>query len=195
MKSPKKRPTHKAVMAAAHVGKETVIQAIAALEKAGIAVGPKDPRGGKRGRFGTSSTKTPDEPELSERVGNGHLSEPLPTADRRVTGSANQGDPSPEESSESPSVGEIQSPSDRLAPEPSSPVSKRAKITYEELLSTAVASVLALANADPAVIAKQIDPAFLEQQLTPAITQLTAWHAALVSAVEAKDKRRKGGRA
>jgi hypothetical protein len=182
-------------MAAAHVGKETVIQAIAELEKAGIAVGPKDRRGGDRGRFGTSSTKTADELELTEGGSDGRVSAPLPTADRRVTGSASQRDPGRAERTDAPSVSEIQTPSGRLAPTTTSQVRKRAKITYEELLGTAVESVVGLANHDPIAVAKQIDPAFLEQQLTPAITQLTAWHAALVSAVEAKGKRRKGGQA
>ena len=130
MKSPKKRPPHKAVMAAAHVGKETVIQAIAELEKAGIAVGLKDPRGGNRGRFGTASTKTPDELELKEGGDDGRVSAPLPTVDRRVTGSANLRDPRRAESADVPSVSEIQTPSRRLAPTTTSQVRKRAKITY-----------------------------------------------------------------
>jgi hypothetical protein len=195
MKSPKKRPTHKAVMAAAHVGKETVIQAIAELEKAGIAVGPKDRRGGNRGRFGTSSTKTPDELELKEGGGDGRVSAPLPPVDRRVTGRASQRDPGRAERTDAPSVSATQAPSSRIAPTTMSHVRKRTKVNYEELLGTAVESVVRLANHDPITVAKQIDPAFLEQQLTPAITQITAWHAALITAVEAKGKRRKGGQA
>ena len=74
-------------------------------------------------------------------------------------------------------------------------VRKRTKVNYEELLSTAAESVVGLANHDPIAVAKQIDPAFLERQLTPAITQFTAWHAALVAAIEAKGKSRKGGQA
>jgi hypothetical protein len=185
LQAPAKRPTVQAVMNTAFVSRETALKAFAALEQAGVDIGPKDVRGGTRGRFGLVQTKTAAKPERRPVLSNpSNAARPISSLDRTTSGDVVAVDTADGQQDLQAAAGVIGRETSFAATDDVEDDVNTPRSIDQERLRHLLDRVADLLMFSPEHVAQVIDGEFKAMFIDPVIADLVAWSSTLDAALD-----------